>query len=65
MESRKEALANFVSSLSPYQLQLFDELLQEWEGEGDECLEIAGEYAAVALKCREQEPKDINNADAT
>lgn len=57
MESKLEALAELVASLTLEQLDLLDEVLTEWEGEGEDLLEVGSDYTEVARKCKRQEAK--------
>ncbi len=62
MDGRKEDLIKFIASLSVEQLQGLTEMLEQWEGEGDDLIEIGLEYGAVAISCKQ---KDVIHANAT
>ena len=55
LQGNKEDLIDFITTLTPQQLDQFETVLDSWDGEGDQLIEVAAEYVAVAIGCRAEQ----------
>ncbi len=66
MDSKNEALTNFVATLTPEQAEMFIDALKEWDCDLDDMIEQAENYLNLHKQIYSRLlPKEVHHADAT
>ncbi len=66
MDSKNEALTNFIATLTPEQAEMFADALREWDCDLDDMIDQAENYLYLLKQIYARlMPKVVNHADAT